>query len=131
MEITEKQLTEELVITPEAMQEALADMDKQLTAEKGFDLLFEIVQQSQKGKQGKIEGIAAIKLSREPIPLAKLCWIARQAFIMGFAHGLDLYNEVVKGFIADFSGGYGNLTVFFYRLLSGKNELLRGHICYV
>ena len=128
MEITEKQLTEELVITPEAMQEALADMDKQLTAEKGFDLLFEIVQQSQKD----IEEQKAEHGGKEPIPLAKLCWIARQAFIMGFAQGLDLYNEVVKGFIADFSGGgYGNLTVFFYRLLSGKNELLRGHICYV
>lgn len=103
MEITEKQLTEELVITPEVMQEALADMDKQLTHEKAFDILFGIVEESEKD----IAEHKAEYGGKEPIPLAKLCWIARQAFIMGFAHGLDLYNEVVKGFIADFSGGGG------------------------
>lgn len=103
MEITKQQITEELIITPEEMQEEIADMDKQLTAEKGFDLLFEIVQQSRKD----IEEQKAEHNGKEPIYLAKLCWIARQAFIMGFTHGLDIYNEVVKGFIADYFGGGG------------------------
>lgn len=106
MELTAQQLTEELVISPEAMQEALADMDAQLTHEKAFDILFGIVEESEKD----IAEHKAEHGNREPIPLAKLCWITRQAFIMGFAHGLDLYNEVVKGFIADFFGGGGVQT---------------------
>ena len=48
MELTAQQLTEELVISPEAMQEALADMDAQLTHEKAFDILFGIVEESEK-----------------------------------------------------------------------------------
>lgn len=103
MEITKQQITEELVITPETMQEAIDGIDEQLTGEKAFDILFGICQETKKD----IEEHKAKINSKEPIPLATLCWIVRQSFIMGFAHGLDLYSEVVKGFIADYFGGGG------------------------
>ena len=122
MELTAQQLTEELVISPEVMQEALADMDAQLTHEKAFDILFGIVEESEKD----IAEHKAEHGNREPIPLTKLCWITRQAFIMGFAHGLDLYNEVVKGFIADFFGGGYKLTLIYYRLLKSVFKPQRG-----
>lgn len=127
MEITKQQITEELVITPEAMQEAIDGIDEQLTGEKAFDILFGICQETKKD----IEEHKAKINSKEPIPLATLCWIVRQSFIMGFAHGLDLYNEVVKGFIADYFGGGYIIPLFLYRLLKGKITALRGFKIYV
>lgn len=97
MELTEQQLTKGLVLTPEEKQGAIETIDAQLTQEKALDILFGIVEESEKD--------IAEHGNRESIPLAKLCWITRQAFIMGFAHGLDLLNDAVKGSIADFFGG--------------------------
>ena len=127
MEITVEKLTEELVITPDEMQEVLADMDKQLTQERAFDILFGIVEQTQEEIKKEKEKNG----TKEPIPLVKLMWIARQSFLMGVSHGLDLYNEVVKGFIANFSGGVRNNTLYLYRSLRGKITLLRGYLIYV
>lgn len=104
MEFTAQQLTEGLTLTPEERQGAIETIDAQLTQEKAFDLLFGIVEETTKS----IEENKSENGDKEPIPLAKMMWFTRQAFIMGFAHGLDLLNDAVKGSIADFFGGGTN-----------------------
>ncbi len=123
MDFTAQQLTEGLTLTPEERQGAIETIDAQLTQEKAFDILFGIAEATSKD----IEEHKAEHGNKEPIPLVKMMWIARQAFIMGFAHGLDLYNDALKGSIADFfGGGHNKLTLYYYRHRQGFLTLQRG-----
>lgn len=123
MELTAQQLTEGLTLTPEDRQGAIEIIDKQLTHEKAYDILFSIVEETEKD----IEEHRSENGDKEPIPLVKMMWFTRQAFIMGFAHGLDFLNDAVKGSIADFFGGWGyKLTLTYYRLLKSVFKPQRG-----
>ena len=74
----------------EAIQELLADIEEQLTSEKLFDIISEIVKEAEKdASEYKAEHD-----NKEPTPLARLCWITRQAFIMGFSRGIDSYSKI-------------------------------------
>ncbi len=101
MELTEQQLTKGLVLTPEEKQGAIEVIEEQLTQEKAFDILFNIAEATAKD----IEEHRSENGDKEPVPLVKMMWYTRQAFLMGFAHGLDVLNDAVKGSIADFFGG--------------------------
>lgn len=103
MELTEQQLTKGLVLTPEEKQGAIEVIEEQLTQEKAFDILFNIAEATAKD----IEEHRSENGDKEPVPLVKMMWYTRQAFLMGFAHGLDVLNDAVKGSIADFFGGGG------------------------
>lgn len=88
MEITSNTLKREIAMTPEAMRMAFNDVRKGLTCSKSVELLCEICEN------------APAEIRNGPRH-EKMAWVVHQGFLAGFLNGLDLYNEIINGFIDD------------------------------
>lgn len=117
MEITEKRLREELVLTQQDIAGIAKTVEEMLTYQATMELMAAIAEEGPI-RESEQAGLA---------PIDRIGWMVRNAYKLGYMTATVTLSETLEAIVADLvGGGTKQVTFILYRLIQSLVERERG-----